>query len=330
MSDRDFDQDQNNEETNPLMVPLHEEEQPTQEQIMEQWFSQDIFAEAAEEGVFEKSDSEGEKEEEEKITKVPKKSKTIDSIPSKIQVAEHEDFEIVPSEPLKVNDDSSSSSSDEDSSDEDEDTKAEILAYAKKMLRKRKREEILDDGYNKYMFDDEGLPKWFVEEEKKHCVPMKPITREEVAAMKAQFREIDARPAKKVAQAKARKKRATMKRLEKVKQKSNTISEQTDISERSKRKMIEQLYKKAAPKKPQKEYVVAKKGVQVRPGKGKKLVDPRMKKDARLKGMGRQKGGGKKGKVGKGKGKKGGPKGKGLKAGGGKGRKKGGKMSMQD
>ncbi|MCE0481632.1 hypothetical protein HAX54_039511 [Datura stramonium] len=73
--------------------------------------------------------------------------------------------------------------------------------------------------------------------------------------MRAQFKAIDARPAKKVAEAKAR----------------------------SKRKMIEKLYRKAATtKKPEREYVVAKKGVQVKVGKGKVLVDPRMeKKDAR-------------------------------------------------
>jgi len=62
---------------------------------------------------------------------------------------------------------------------------------------------MLDDAYNKYMFDDQGLPKWFLDEERKHRVPVKPITKEEVAAMKAQFKEIDTRPAKKVAEAKA-------------------------------------------------------------------------------------------------------------------------------
>jgi hypothetical protein len=38
-------------------------------------------------------------------------------------------------------------------SDDDVHTKAEILACAKKMLRKKQREEMLDgDAYNKYMF----------------------------------------------------------------------------------------------------------------------------------------------------------------------------------
>ncbi|KAL6963851.1 hypothetical protein U1Q18_034857 [Sarracenia purpurea var. burkii] len=203
-----------------------------------------------------------------------------------------DDFEIVRAPPT---DSSSDSSADE--SEDDVDTKAEILAYAKKMLRKKQREQILDDAYNKYMFHDEGLPKWFLDEEMRHRQPIKPVTKEEVAAMRAQFKEIDARPAKKVAQAKARKKRVAMRNLEKVRKKANSISDQADIADRSKRKMIEQLYKKATPKRPQKEYVVAKKGVQVKGGKGKVLVDRRMKKDARSK---KGKGDSKKGKGGKG------------------------------
>ncbi|KAJ0489815.1 putative 27S pre-rRNA (guanosine(2922)-2'-O)-methyltransferase [Helianthus annuus] len=207
------------------------------------------------------------------------------------------------------------------SDDEDEmhvETKAEILACAKKMLRKKQREQMLDDAYNKYMFhDDEGLPKWFIDEERKHMQPMKPITKEEVNAMKAQFKEINARPAKKVAQAKARKKRVAIRKMEKVRKKANTIADQEDINDRSKMKMINTLYKKAIPQRPKKELVVAKKGVQVRTGKGKVLVDRRMKKDARKHGMkkdkekGKSKGGkgqkgkGSKGKMGKGEGPKG-------------------------
>ncbi|KAG6490907.1 hypothetical protein ZIOFF_052239 [Zingiber officinale] len=289
-----------NKESNPLMVPIVEDEQPTEEQMVERWFGQDVFTEAATDGMLE--DSESDEEKGAKIVKVPAKTKEnikqpLDlSLPKslpKSKNTEQDGFEIVPAEPMETSDDSSSS---DESDDMNDDTKAEILAYAKKMLRKKQREQILDDAYNRYMFDDIGLPKWFEDEEKRHCKPIKPITREEVAAMRAQFREIDARPAKKVAEAKARKKRAAMKKLEKARQKANSIVDQTDISERSKRKMIDQVYKKAEPKKPQKEYVVAKKGVRVKLGKGKVLVDRRMKKDARSYGSGKPgKGGFKKG-----------------------------------
>ncbi|PIA27940.1 hypothetical protein AQUCO_07400049v1 [Aquilegia coerulea] len=309
-SDHDSDKDEVRTEANPLMVPLHEEELPSQDQITEKWFSQDIFANSIEERDFRKNDSDDEMEDaqEEKIS-ISKKTlgnvvvRPKESIFSRKQDSKAEDFEIVPAPGTDSSDDSSSSS---DESEKDDDTKAEILAYAKKMLRKKQREQILDDAYNKYMFDDEGLPTWFVEEERRHNQAIKPVTKEEIAAMKAQFKEIDARPAKKVAQAKARKKRVAMRKLDKVRKKANTISDQADISDRSKSKMIDKLYKQATPKKPKKEYVVAKKGVAVKGGKGKVIVDPRMKKDMRTRGMGRhgkgsaKKGKGKKGQKGKG------------------------------
>ncbi|XP_047157343.1 pre-rRNA 2'-O-ribose RNA methyltransferase [Vigna umbellata] len=297
----DSDEDKGDQEANPLMVPLNEGAEPTQEEIMKKWFSQDIFAEAAEEGDFEKDESKDEMDiddepkEKTSVAKKVKENKTaaqaVVDHPQPQASKTVDDFEIVPAPGTDSSDDSSS-----DESEEDVETKAEILAYAKKMMRKKQREQILDDAYNKYMFDDEGLPKWFLDEEKKHRQPVKPLTKEEIAAMKAQFKEIDARPAKKVAEAKARKKRAAMKKLEKVRKKANAISDQTEISDRSKRKQIEQLYKKAVPKRPKKEYVVAKKGVQVKTGKGKVLVDRRMKKDARKHGMGRAGKGGSKGK----------------------------------
>ncbi|XP_065865859.1 adoMet-dependent rRNA methyltransferase spb1 [Euphorbia lathyris] len=280
----DSDKEQGDEEANPLVVPFNDGVMPTQEEMADKWFSQDVFAKAVEDGDLGKCDSKDEMQvdgQEEKVA-VPEKSavgsKTIQVQTSKAQ----EDFEIVPAPATDSSDDSSS----DDSDDDDIETKAEILAYAKKMLRKKQREEILDGAYNKYMFDDgEGLPSWFVEEERRHRQPMRPVTKEEVAAMQAQFKEVNARPAKKVAEAKARKKRVAMRKLEKVRKKANTISDQADISDRSKGKMIEQLYKKATPRRPKKELVVAKKGVAVKAGKGKVLVDRRMKKDKRVHGM---------------------------------------------
>jgi AdoMet-dependent rRNA methyltransferase SPB1 len=292
--DQDFDEYQD-QELNPLLLPLNEQK-PTKEQIVEQWFSQDVFIEAGT-GVTAQNDSEDERE------KLQKNLKRMDTTKKKFPKAQHlkqDDFEIVPAEPVRTEGDSSSSSDDsDDEEDLDDVSKAEVLAYAKKMLRKKQREQILDDAYNKYMFDDEGLPTWFVEDEKRHRQPMKPVTREEVTAMKGMFKEIDARPAKKVAEAKARKKRVAMRKLDKARHKADAIADQNDINERSKRKMIDQIYRKAMPKKPQKEYVVAKKGVQVRTGKGKVLVDPRMKKDKRASGTGK-KGKGSKGTKGKG------------------------------
>lgn len=301
--DQDSDNDQADHDANPLVVPLLED-MPTQEEIATKWFSQDVFAEDDDEysgGIDSEDDMQMDgpvdhpkktkKDSPKDQVKGPKNN--LQDIVPKVQTTAKEDFEIVPAPAT----DSSDSSSSDESDVDDVETRAEILACAKKMLRKKQREEILDDAYNKYMFhDDAGLPQWFLDEEKRHRQPMKPVTKEEIAAMRAQFKEIDARPAKKVAEAKARKKRAAHRKLEKVRKKANSISDQADISDRSKRKMIDQLYKKAVPKKPEKEYVVAKKGVQVRAGKGKVLVDRRMKKDARSRKTSQQGKGGKKGK----------------------------------
>ncbi|OEL34192.1 putative rRNA methyltransferase [Dichanthelium oligosanthes] len=304
--DQGFDEDQDSE-TNPFLLSL-DEDKPTKEQIVQQWYSQDVFTEAGT-GVTEQSDSEDERENLQRNMKKKMDTGKKEKV-AMAQRVQQDDFEIVPAEPVRNEEDSSSSSDESDESVEDLDDyrKAEVLAYAKKMLRKKQREQILDDAYNKYMFDDEGLPNWFIEDEKRHRQPMKPVTREEVAAMRAQFREIDARPSKKVAEAKARKKRVAMKILDKARQKADAIADQNDINERSKRKMIDQIYRKAVPKKPQKEYVVAKKGVQVRTGKGKVLVDPRMKKDKRASGTGKK--GKKGGKGAKGKGGQNGMRGK--------------------
>ncbi|XP_062025238.1 adoMet-dependent rRNA methyltransferase spb1 [Rosa rugosa] len=349
-SDYDSDKDEADQEKNPLLDALDDGEGPTQEEVTNNWFSQPIFAEAVEQGDLEKSDSEDEMqverpEENLALQEKPKEKTVIKNVKEKSENrvagsnSNHElkakkaddDFEIVPAPDTDSSDDSSS----DESEDMDTYRKAEILACAKKMLSKKQREHMLDDAYNKYMLDDEGLPKWFLDEEKKHRRPNKPVTKEEINAMKAQFKEIDARPAKKVAEAKARKKRVAMRKLEKIRKKANTISDQADISDRSKSKQIDQLYKKAVPKRPKKEYVVAKKGVQVKVGKGKVRVDARMKKDARGRGTGNKwagKGSEKKGKNMKDKRGKGKGSGKpsGGKPSGKKGGSKGRKMGMHD
>lgn len=66
--------------------------------------------------------------------------------------------------------------------DYDPEDLATNLALAKKMLRKRNLEYITNSTYNKYAYnsDDEDLPDWFMDEEKKHRHVCLPITKEEV------------------------------------------------------------------------------------------------------------------------------------------------------
>lgn len=51
------------------------------------------------------------------------------------------------------------------------------------------------------------VPEWFLVDEKKHRKKPTPVTREMVEEFKQKWKEIDARPIKRVAEAKARKKR---------------------------------------------------------------------------------------------------------------------------
>lgn len=63
---------------------------------------------------------------------------------------------------------SSDESSDDGFDDLDEDGRAEVLALAKKMLKGRDRQDIMDNAYHKYAFHETGLPRWFEEDEKRH------------------------------------------------------------------------------------------------------------------------------------------------------------------
>ncbi|KAF6093830.1 FtsJ RNA 2'-O-methyltransferase 3 [Phyllostomus discolor] len=161
-----------------------------------------------------------------------------------------------------------------------------IIASSKKAKR-----DLIDNSFNRYAFnEDEGeLPEWFVQEEKQHRIRQLPIDKKEVEHYRKRWREINARPIKKVAEAKARKKRRMLKKLEQTKKKAEAVVNTVDISEREKMAQLRSLYKKAGLGKEKRHvtYVVAKKGVgrKVRRPAGVrghfKVVDSRMKKDQR-------------------------------------------------
>ncbi|KAG0018743.1 AdoMet-dependent rRNA methyltransferase spb1 [Podila clonocystis] len=171
---------------------------------------------------------------------------------------------------------------------------AEAMTLAQSLVNKKAtKTDLIDQGFTKQAFNEkDGLPAWFLEDETQHNVPNLPITKEAVQVIKDRMKALDARPIKKIAEAKARKKYKAAQKLIKIQKKADAINETEDISEKEKSIGIAKLLAKAAGaknKKPKKEVqlVVAKgqnRGAKGRPKgvKGRyKMVDSRMKKELR-------------------------------------------------
>ncbi|KAF8711966.1 hypothetical protein RHS03_01346, partial [Rhizoctonia solani] len=259
------------------------------------WFSQDLFKgvggddeeDEEDEGEDEDEDEESEQEEEEEEGATPSDE-------------DEDDFEIVPQEP----DEDDTPMWDIDNEDEDEVKQAYIQKYGlltpeaqtlahQLVNRQTTKTHLLNDGFNRYSLNDQNdLPTWFLDDERKHYKPNIPITKEAVAALRAKHRALDARPIKKVAEAKARKKFRAQQRLEKALKKAEGVNDTDDMTEKEKAAQIEKLMSKgmgSAKKKKEVKVVVAKgvhKGIKGRP-KGVKgryaMVDARMRKEMRAK-----------------------------------------------
>jgi AdoMet-dependent rRNA methyltransferase SPB1 len=152
------------------------------------------------------------------------------------------------------------------------------------------KENMLDNGFNKYSLrDTDGLPEWFLDDEGKHSKIQRPITKAAADAIKEKLRAYNARPIKKVREAKARKKFKAAQKLEKLKKKSAMLVEDEGMSEGDKARTIAKMMARAAKKKPKRsvKVIVARggnRGISGRPKgtKGKyKMVDARMKTDVR-------------------------------------------------
>jgi AdoMet-dependent rRNA methyltransferase SPB1 len=166
----------------------------------------------------------------------------------------------------------------------------EAVSIAHRLVnRETTKTHLINDGFNRYSLNSkEGLPTWFLDDESKHYKSNIPITKEAVAALRARQRALDARPIKKIAEAKARKKFKASQRLEKAMKKAEGVQDASDLSERTKAQQIEKLMRRGVSKGKTKKdikVVVAKgshKGLQGRPKgvKGRyKMVDSRMKKE---------------------------------------------------
>jgi AdoMet-dependent rRNA methyltransferase SPB1 len=168
---------------------------------------------------------------------------------------------------------------------------AEAMTLAHQLATGQKtKHDLLDDGFHRYSFrDTEGLPDWFLDDEGKHSKIQRPTTAAAAAAIKEKLRALNARPIKKVREAKARKKFKAGQRLEKLKRKSALLADEEGMTEKDKASTIAKLMSKAAKKKPKQKVTVVvarggNRGIKSRPKgtKGKyKMVDARLKKDVR-------------------------------------------------
>lgn len=175
--------------------------------------------------------------------------------------------------------------------DYDTDELAADLALAKKMIRKKDREEILDMSFNKYNnFEYDGLPNWFTEDEKRHNYVNLPITKDEVREMREELKTMSEKPAKKVLEARFRRKRKLERQLKKFKNKADAVFEEEGMDEKGKAREVGKMRKKIVTadkaKRPKKKIIVGKKFKISAPGKkttGKKykIVDSRCKKEVR-------------------------------------------------
>ncbi|KAJ3090834.1 AdoMet-dependent rRNA methyltransferase spb1 [Quaeritorhiza haematococci] len=206
-----------------------------------------------------------------------------DHVPSKED--DDGDFEVV----------SASAHDDEDGMDDEgyAITTAEEYTLAQKIIRKSGMRDVVDDAYNRYTTNDpEGLPDWFLQDEARHRKVQLPVTKEAVDIIRQRMKALNARPIKKVLEAKARKKTRALRRLEKMQKKAQVIADDEDTPDSSKIKEISKLMARAASsraksEKPKVKVVVAKganRALKGRPRgvKGRyKMVDPRMKKEVR-------------------------------------------------
>ncbi|NXW04221.1 SPB1 protein, partial [Fregetta grallaria] len=302
------------EEENPLLVPL-EEKSVLEERQTSLWFGKDAFAgiedDADEDLELGQSQMLAERQRESQRDKATRKGQKK-KVPQEEAPAEPPPAAETGPDAGKAQDEQSSD--DDSSSDEErpltpvgkkrgrvEPCGFEVVPIEKPVKRaldaeglalgsiiatsKKARRDLIDDSFNRYSFnEDEGeLPEWFTEEEKHHRCKQIPVDRQTVEAYRQRWREINARPIKKVAEAKARKKRRMLKKMEQMKKKAEAVVSTVDISEREKVAQLRRIYKKAglAKEKRQVTYLVAKKGVGPRvrrpPGvKGQfKVVDSR-------------------------------------------------------
>lgn len=107
----------------------------------------------------------------------------------------------------------------------DDDDRARQLALGTMMLRKHRAKELVDAAYNRFSWnDDADLPDWFADDEKRHYRPQVPLPAALVEQMKNKFMSLATKPIKKVAEARARKRKRATQRLANAKKKATAMA----------------------------------------------------------------------------------------------------------
>jgi len=169
----------------------------------------------------------------------------------------------------------------------------EAYTMAQKLITKKGKRDLIDDSYNRRThYYTDGLPEWFLNDEREYNKPpQKPVTKEAVKIVRDKLKALNARPIKKVAEARARKKMKAIQKLEKIKKKAAVMWDNDadgEMNDKQKLQTIQKMINNAGKKKKNEvKLVVAKgfnRGIKGRPKgvKGRyKMVDARMKKELR-------------------------------------------------
>ncbi|KAJ2725739.1 AdoMet-dependent rRNA methyltransferase spb1 [Coemansia sp. Benny D115] len=258
------------------------------------WFDQPIFKGVSGVGLDDITDDEEEQEgsigQKARDDKSSGKRKRKDDIEANdMEVDSDDDFEVVSAD--EDGDPNAVELKDEERQADYDLANPEAMTMVRDLAnRKVTKHDLIDKHFNRYTFNDkEGLPEWFIDDEQQHNKPMLPVTKEAVRMLREKLKALDARPIKKVAEAKARKKMRVSKRIAGMQKKAEGVIANEDMTEGEKARSIDRMIKRATKAKPKEKVTVvvarnANRGLKGRPGgvKGKyKMVDPRMKKELR-------------------------------------------------
>ncbi|KAE8538001.1 AdoMet-dependent rRNA methyltransferase SPB1 [Cryptococcus gattii VGV] len=294
-----FEKPARSEKSSGLLTSLREPELRAQRSKQAQlWFDQPVFKDVGDLAALDGDDEEEEEEDEPEEEESDDEDVDMDDASESSSTLEgDEDFEIVPQAP-----EDDGLEWDVDDEDQDEVKKkiiqdkglltAEAVSLATALVnRKTTADKLIDQGFNRLSaHNKDGLPTWFLDDESKFYKPNIPITKEAADALRARQRALDARPIKKVAEAKGRKRMKAVARMEKAKKKADGVMESEEMGDAEKARQVRRMLARAAKgkeKAKEKKIVVAKgvnRGVKGRPTgvKGKyKIVDARMRKEVR-------------------------------------------------